>query len=91
MSYDNDFGRSVIIFGVDNSSPSHADNRKNNFLILDEGTTYEINGSPEKKVCLSLHYNANGNVYNFSVDYNTIDKSDILSIHKYLMTKNNIK
>ena len=26
-----------------------------------------------------------------SVDYNSIDKSDILHIHKYLMTKNNIK
>ena len=33
----------------------------------------------------------NGNVYNFSVNYNSIDKSDILKIHKYLMTKNNIK
>ena len=33
----------------------------------------------------------NGNVYDFSVDYNSIDKSDILNIHKYLMTKNNIK
>ena len=33
----------------------------------------------------------NGNVCDFSVDYNFIDKSDILNIHKYLMTKNNIK
>ena len=33
----------------------------------------------------------NGNVYDFSVDYNSIDKSDILNIHKYLMTKNNIR
>ena len=31
-----------------------------------------------------------GNVYNFSVDYNPIDKSDILNIQKYLMVKNNI-
>ena len=31
-----------------------------------------------------------GNVYDFSVDYNSIDKSDILNIHKYFMTKNNI-
>ena len=30
----------------------------------------------------------NGNVYDFSVDYNSIDKSDILNIHKYLMAKN---
>ena len=27
----------------------------------------------------------------FSIDYNSIDKSDILNIHKYLMTKNNMK
>ena len=33
----------------------------------------------------------NENVYDFSVDYNSIDKSDILNIHRYLMTKNNIK
>ena len=33
----------------------------------------------------------NGNVYNFSGDYNSIDNSDILNIHKHLMTKNNIK
>ena len=32
-----------------------------------------------------------GNVYDFSVDHNTIDKSDILHIQKYLMIKNNIK
>ena len=33
----------------------------------------------------------NGNVYDFLVDYSSIDKSDILNIHKYLMTKNDIK
>ena len=33
----------------------------------------------------------NGCVYGFSVDYNWIDKSDVLNIHKYLTTKNNIK
>ena len=62
--------KNVIIFGVDNSSLSHADNRKNQFLMLGEGPTYGINGSfgaPEKKFsinvskakpkfCLSLHY-----------------------------------
>ena len=31
------------------------------------------------------------NVYDFSVYYNAIDKSDILNIHKYLMVKINIK
>ena len=32
-----------------------------------------------------------GNLEDFSVNYNSIDKSDILNIHKYLMAKNNIK
>ena len=32
-----------------------------------------------------------GNVYEFSVNYNTVDKSDIVNIHNYLMVKNNIK
>ena len=64
--------RNVIIFGVDNSSSSHVDNLKNDFLILGLGPTYGINGSfgsPEKKFsinftktntkfCLCLHYNA---------------------------------
>ena len=33
----------------------------------------------------------NGNVYGFSVDHNSVDISDILIIHKYLITKNKIK
>ena len=33
----------------------------------------------------------NGNVNDFSVDCNSNGKSDILNIHKNLMTKNNIK
>ena len=31
------------------------------------------------------------NVYDFSVDFDAIDKCDILNIHRYLMLKNNIK
>ena len=29
----------LIIFGADNSSSFHADNRQNNFLVLGEGPT----------------------------------------------------
>ena len=39
----------------------------------------------------SREVSLNGNVYDFSVDYNSIDESCRLSIHEYLMTKNNIK
>ena len=54
-SFDNDSARNFIVFGVDNSSSSRADNYKNNFLVLGEGPTFEINGSfgsPEKKLIL---------------------------------------
>ena len=71
-SFNNDFARNFIVFDADNSSLSHLDNRKNNFLILDEGPAYGINGSfgsPEKnlsinftkaniKFCLNSNYNA---------------------------------
>ena len=33
----------------------------------------------------------NGSEYDSSVDYNSIDKSDILNIYKYFVNKNNIK
>ena len=56
-SFDNDFARHGIIFGVDNSSSSNSDNRKNNFLLLGEGPTYGINGSfesSEKKISINF-------------------------------------
>ena len=43
--FDNDTARNVIIFSVDNTSKSHSDNRKNNFMILGKGLTFGINGS----------------------------------------------
>ena len=39
----------------------------------------------------SREVSLNGNVYDFWVDYNSVDKSDILNIHKYLTNKNDIK
>ena len=43
-SFGNDFARNVIVFCVDNSSPSLSD-CKNIFLVLREGATDSINGS----------------------------------------------
>ena len=70
-NFGNDSTRNVVIFGVDESSTSLTDNRKNDFLVLGKGDTFRINGSfgaPDKKLsinfsksktqfCLSLHYN----------------------------------
>ena len=54
--FGNYFARNVVIFGVDNSSSSHTDNQKNNFLILIEGLTQGISdaGKTEKKLVLTL-------------------------------------
>ena len=151
-NFDISYTRNVLIFGIDNSSSSPTDNRKNNILVLGEAPTYGISGnfgSPENNFsinfnkaktnfCLSLHYNYDnsylsvnrkeifkfkadnknvyfltqfhlgsisngfsttesteiflkGNVYDFSIDYRDIDRTDILNIHYYSMVKNNIK
>ena len=144
-SFGNDFARNVVFFGVDNSSLSHNNNRRHNFLVLHEGPTDGINdgtGAAEKKIsinfskaktkfCLNLHYNSddsylslnkteifrmkandnirwynlclglilhkqseiflNSSVYDFSVDHSSSKKWEIISIHEYLMVKNNIK
>ena len=62
--------KSVEIFGVDMSSSSHIDNKKNDILILGKDPTqglehtltteklYSVNFTKENtKFCLSLHYN----------------------------------
>ena len=68
-SFDDDFTKTVIDFGVDNSSSSHSDNRKSVFSVLDDSPTYDINGTfgsgersrinftkARTKLCFSLHY-----------------------------------
>ena len=52
-SFGNDTASNVVMFGIDNSSLSHADNFKNNFLVLGDADTFSIDGSfgtPERKV-----------------------------------------
>ena len=54
-SFGNDFARNVVIFRFGNSSSSHTNNRKDNFLVLGEGPTQGINdstGSAEKNLVL---------------------------------------
>ena len=74
-NFGNVYARNLIIFGVDNSSSSHTNNLKNNFLISCERDTFSINGSfgaPEKKFSINfskaninfLYYNAD-NSYMF--------------------------
>ena len=56
-SFGIDYARNVVIFGVDNSSSSPTDNRKNSFLVLGEGPTFDINRSndtAEEDLALTL-------------------------------------
>ena len=66
---------------------SKADNKNVNFpnRICLRYTSDGFSASESRKVFLKR------NAYDFSVDYSSIDKSDTLNIHKYLMTKNNVK
>ena len=42
--FGNEFTRNTVIFGVDNSSSSHADSLRNNIIMLGEGNTLGTNG-----------------------------------------------
>ena len=56
-SFNDDFARNVIIFGVDSSLSSHTDNLKDDFLVLVEGDTFSSDGSfdaVEKNLLLIL-------------------------------------
>ena len=56
-SLGNESARNVVICGIDNSSPSHINNRKNDYLVLGERDTFGINesfGAPEKILVLIL-------------------------------------
>ena len=150
-SFGNYIIRNIVIFGVDISFLSKADNRKNNFLVLVEVLAadindrvvsaverFSINWNKDKIVCIFFNCNFdnsylfvngleiykfkvnnknhnfptqfylgsmsnevdavksreisfNRSVHNCSVDYNVVDKTDILNIQKYLMVKKDIK
>ena len=86
FSFGRGFGRNVIIFGADISSSVHANNKKNNILVLGKDFIQGINGTTiyaekmysinftenNKKFVLSLHYNGD-NSYLF-VNGNEIHK-----------------
>ena len=68
-------GKNVLIFGVDESSLVHANNKANNIYVMGDLFVQGINDTtlyaekiyspnftqPSKKFVLSLHYNGNGN------------------------------
>ena len=70
FSFGNGLGKNCIIFGTDLSSSSHANNKKNNILVLGKDFVQGINDTiiyaeklykinfteKNKKFCLSLHY-----------------------------------
>ena len=67
--FGNDYAKNVVIFCVNDSSSSHTDISKNDFLVLGEGPTCVINGSfgPRHKT-FSLFKTNNKNV-NFPTQF----------------------
>ena len=71
FSFENGLGKNCILFGADLSSSSHANNKKNNILVLGKDFAQGINGSAiyteklysinftekNKTFCSRLHYN----------------------------------
>ena len=84
----------------------NADNSYNSYLFVNGNEIFKFktdnkNVKLPTQFCLgsisngfsnteSREVSVNENLYDFSVGYNSNDKSDILNIHKYLMAKNNI-
>ena len=69
--------KNVIIFGVNNSSSSHDDNLKNNFLVLGEGDTFGINGILVLVlVSILVHQKKT-----FSVNFSIANTNFCLSLH----------
>ena len=72
-------GKEIFSFKVDNKNV----NFPTQFCLWSISNEFRNTESREASL--------NGNVYDFSVDFNSIDKSNILNIYKYLMTENSIK
>ena len=65
------------------------ENKSSSLKLTIKILTFQLNFVSE--VCLSNRFSAteprgeslNGNIFDFSIDYNSIDKSDLLNTHKY--------
>ena len=97
-------GKEIIIFGVDMSSSVHTDNKKKDILILGIGPTqelddtmltaeaqYSINFSrPNRKFCLSLHYNGSNSFLFINTTKKYLIKAKDSEIKKYFLSLRNI-
>ena len=84
--YDNAENISIICFLMKTIFKFKADNKNVNFpsQFCLGSISNGFSATESREVSL------NGIVYAFSVDYNSLNKSEILNIHNYLMIKNNI-
>ena len=56
FSFNNDFGKNVIIFGVDMSSSTKIDNRKKDILILGRGPTQGLESTLSAEKMYSINF-----------------------------------
>ena len=81
----------ILVNQIQIFCPSFYYNHHNSYLFVNENENYQfeaynriVNFCPVRRITLKR------NVYDFSVNYDAIDKSNMLNIHKYLMVKNNL-
>ena len=85
LHYDAD--KSYLFVNGKETFKNKVDNKNVNFLtqFCLESISNGFSATESREVSLNV------NVHDFSVNYSSIEKSDVLNIHKFLITKNNIK
>ena len=80
-------GKNVIIFGADMSSSVQIHNKGKDILILGKGPTQGLDDTTFTAEPIMNKTGLNGYVYEFFVDDNIIDTSNIVNTYKCLMKK----
>ena len=67
--FDNDSPRNIMVFVFDLSSSLHADNHRNNFIVLSEGSRFGKLWFSRKKFC--IHFSNANATFCLSLHWNT--------------------
>ena len=79
-------GRNVIIFGMDMSSSTEIDNRKKYILILDKGSTKELEHTLSTEKVYSINFTGHNKKFSLSLHYNWVNSYLFVNgeeIHKF--------
>ena len=88
FSYPNfDWGKNVIIFGVDDSSSVYNDNKKKNFLVLAKGSTKGLDDTSTTFINDFLNYSRSRRNFSLSLHYNESNRFYFVNATKIYQLK----